>query len=70
MPKLSELKVPPLEAQAKFENIPHTNPTPPLMPVGVNPFLRCSMPTIKPVSPDSLRQFYRDGTAQTRIISS
>jgi hypothetical protein len=35
---------------------------------GVNPFLRCVMLTVNAASPDNLRQFYRAGTPQKRVL--
>jgi len=41
----------------------------PMLPV-FNIKLRCPMPAIGSVSPDSLRQFYRPGMNQMRVLTS
>jgi hypothetical protein len=50
--------------------VPISGPfTSPIFPPGPNPFLRCPLPPVV-VTPDSLRQFYRDGMIpQSRIIT-
>lgn len=47
------------------------HPAPPLEPVsgGLSNFLKCPLPGIA-VAPDSLRQFYRTGMRQFRIITA
>lgn len=74
MPRLSELvkqpdmtryeRTEPL-ASLKGNNMPIDDP---MLPV-FNVRLRCPMPAIGTVNPDSLRQFYRPGMNQMRVLT-
>lgn len=73
MPKISELvKQPnrvfsssePLSSLKPGHNLPTEMPLP-----GFNVLLRCPMPAISTANPDSLRQFYRPGLNQMRVLS-
>lgn len=71
MPRLRDLAKPP-QAIVTSPTVPQPVQPPhyPVAdPVEINPFLRCTLPSIFNPSVDDLRQFRRSGTAQTRIVA-
>jgi hypothetical protein len=46
----------------------HNLPVEPVAPIA-NPIIRCPMPPIGKSNVDSLRQFYKYGTAQFRVLT-
>lgn len=73
MPSLSQLATPPQEEIDKWPDpimrpIEHPMPAPG-DPFSPNPYLRCPLPVINTISPDTLRQFGRQSVPQTRMMT-
>lgn len=80
MPRLSELLKRPVNNDGSEKQWSHSAPLSTLQPRGdnlptdpsapvLNVNLRCPMPAIGNVNADSLRQFYKNGTAQFRVFT-
>lgn len=73
MPPISELVNAPQEGRYQHtQPLPgpqHTNLPAEFMRPDFNVVLRCPMPAIGTVNPDSLRQFYRAGLNQMRVLT-
>jgi len=54
-----------LQPRLEGTNLPVNGETPPAF----NAFIRCPLPPIGTVNPDNLRQFYRPGVQQKRLLS-
>lgn len=73
MPPISELIKPPQREYGHTEPLASLKPgsnLPTEIPLqGFNVLLRCPIPAIGSANPDSLRQFYRAGLNQMRVLS-